>query len=507
MGKPKKSIGSFPIEILVYVARNVESEKDLSAFSQTCRYIHQATISTLYDRAKDDSTVMHWAVDKCRVKTIKYLLAAGADPDVPVQQDDPRASIHSLMREHQDLNIELLEMITIADKQNAIDIEAANKPAGEGDADGGCHDISEIMELDYTSLEDELCNYEDFSCSGSDACDLEDDSDDGWQHESGSDDEEDDDDNEPDDEDEEFDVSGYQVVNVPRDTTFPTRYYWTPLHAAARRGNKEIIALLLDHGANINALSHGYCRCSYPVATLPKDVPSPMHPLWTPLHTAICSGHYDAACFLLIRGASILVSTRGDGSVGNRVTALHSACYSGCTEFLKYLVQKRYQTSVNCEDHLGMTPISYAYYAGNWDCIEWLAENGANLDARLGDMTLFKHACLYSRFYEAYRLVELGASMDYSLQPVERTALQCCCSQPQASHRERIGGRDAARRRCIREDVIPPAADPLTPGRSSTYGWDCRVTSSRRGRPNRPRLQSLLASNPRLCGQNRIAEG
>ena len=468
MSHHEVSIAGFPVELLVYVARDVENDKDLSAFSRTCRSIHQAVISTLYDRAKDDPVVMHWAVDKCRVETVKYLLAAGADPDIPVLHNSPRTNIHSLMREHQDLNIELLEMVTIADKKNARAIEAANMPTDASDVDGDYHDISEIMELDYTSLEDELYNYEDVSCSGSDAEALEDeDSDDNFdeQLESGEDgDEDSDDDDESEDSDENYDERNVQATHFLEDMTFPSRYYWTPLHAAARRGNTEIISLLLDHGANINPLSRGYCGCSYPVDSFPSKLDWPMVPLWTPLHTAICSGHYYAACLLLIRGASTLVSTRGVGSDVNCVTALHSACYSACTDLVQLLLQGRYQTDINCEDHLKMTPMSYAYYAGNWDSITWLAENGADLNTRIGRFTLFRHACFYSRFHEARRLVELGASMDYDDDNVELTALQCCCHQPYLEYGGRVRiNRRAQKQVTERESIVRMLVDAGEP--------------------------------------------
>ena len=398
MDRDKASIVCLPVELLVYVARDLEYEDDLSAFSRTCRRIHGAVISILYDRVKNDPVILNWAAEKGRVGTVKYLLDAGTDPNLPQLSHFPRIFIASQLIEAQDLNIELLEMITLTDRK-----------------DGNCKDDGTM--INYASLEDELLNYEDYP-----EYDQLGDGDSSDESEADSEEEEDHIDDEPG----ENPLSG--------DRSFPTRNYWTPLHAAAKYGFIEIVKLLLDYGADINALARGYCGCSYPVDSLPKFNKTPVVPLWTPLHTAICSGNEHIACFLLWRGASTFVSTRGVGSKLERVTALHSACFSGCAHVYQYLIGERYQTDINCEDHLGMTPMSYAYYAAQWDSIHWLAKNGANLNARIGMFTLVKHACFYSRFYEARRLLELGADTEYSCpQPLNRQempVLHCCCQQP-----------------------------------------------------------------------------
>ena len=451
MDQDKVSILSLPVELLLDVAGNLKEEDDLSAFSRTCRRIHQETIYTLYDRVKNNPAILNWAAEKGRVETVKYLLAAGADPNLPEIKHHPRVTVKSRLNEAQDLNIKLLEMITLTDMSDAKDArdkKESNNAAGANEHEGNddTQDGVETEQIDYGSLEDELLYYGDYS--DSDGVDDEDDEDfsgSDYDPERDSEEEEDHDDDESEDGDDPF----------IGDQTFPTRNYWTPLHAAAYRGFIEIVELLLDYGADINALSRGYCACTNPVDCLPTLVERHEVPLWTPLHAAICSGNERIAGFLLRRGASTFVSTRGLGSQLGRVTALHSACYSGCTRVLKLLINKDYQTDIDCEDHLGMTPMSYAYYMGQWESIYLLAENGASLDTHIGDFSLFRHACLYCRFYEARDLLELGADSEYLPKPLKMSAVHCCCMNPYVSSQGRIRmPRRASRQVSLRDFMV-----------------------------------------------------
>ncbi|WP_245970163.1 ankyrin repeat domain-containing protein [Wolbachia endosymbiont of Bemisia tabaci] len=58
----------------------------------------------------------------------------------------------------------------------------------------------------------------------------------------------------------------------------------TPLHIAVRYGHKEVAELLLNKGANVNAVERRK---------------------WTPLHTAVKSGKVEVAELLLDRGANV----------------------------------------------------------------------------------------------------------------------------------------------------------------------------------------------------------
>ncbi|POS69943.1 hypothetical protein DHEL01_v211666 [Diaporthe helianthi] len=58
---------------------------------------------------------------------------------------------------------------------------------------------------------------------------------------------------------------GGLYLDSERDGNMPFRsvdsFYWTPLHVAVLRNDVELLALLLDHGADPNAAGRGVCQC------------------------------------------------------------------------------------------------------------------------------------------------------------------------------------------------------------------------------------------------------
>lgn len=77
---------------------------------------------------------------------------------------------------------------------------------------------------------------------------------------------------------------------------------WTPLHAAAYNGYKDVAELLLTKGADVNAKTNT---------------------AWTPLHVAAYSGHKDVVELLLTKGADIYAKA------SNGWTPLRAAAKAG----------------------------------------------------------------------------------------------------------------------------------------------------------------------------------
>lgn len=183
----------------------------------------------------------------------------------------------------------------------------------------------------------------------------------------------------PSDSETESEGSDYGVANVERThwEELNEKRYWTPPHSAAQWDHNAIVNLLMDDGARADVASVGLCDCVFPHHWTQKGrpFPKPSLPQLPPLHTAICHGHDSTAALLLSREASVLVTSTPGGDSVLRPTALHTACASGSTSFARNLIQQ-YQPDVEVRDHLGQSPVSYAYFTGMWDCIDLLVEPG-----------------------------------------------------------------------------------------------------------------------------------
>ncbi|OAB82242.1 ankryin [Wolbachia endosymbiont of Laodelphax striatellus] len=103
----------------------------------------------------------------------------------------------------------------------------------------------------------------------------------------------------------------------------------TPLHIAVRYVHKEVAELLLNKGANVNAVERRK---------------------WTPLHTAVKSGKVEVAELLLDRGANVNAVDNLD------MTPLHFALKYNREELVRLLLDRG--ANVNAVDKKGRTPLS-----------------------------------------------------------------------------------------------------------------------------------------------------
>jgi ankyrin repeat protein/cell division protein FtsB len=123
---------------------------------------------------------------------------------------------------------------------------------------------------------------------------------------------------------------------------------YTPLHWAVETGHVEIIRLLLQNGADVNAKSNvGH----------------------TPLHCSAWNGHVDILHLLVENGANLEVQNID----GNR--ALHFATYHGNLPLLQELIS-RYHVDINARDNDGRTALSCARMFGRTEISTFLRANG-----------------------------------------------------------------------------------------------------------------------------------
>jgi uncharacterized protein len=122
---------------------------------------------------------------------------------------------------------------------------------------------------------------------------------------------------------------------------------YTALHLAAYFGRLEVARLLLEHGADPNAVAHNDSRV-------------------TPLHSAVSARHRDLAGLLLALGASANTVQKGGW------TPLHAAARNGDEAIVDLLLLRGADPSRPADD--GLTPIDMAEEAGFGPLAEMLRE-------------------------------------------------------------------------------------------------------------------------------------
>lgn len=154
-----------------------------------------------------------------------------------------------------------------------------------------------------------------------------------------------------------------------QDMEAENEYDWTALHMAARRGHAVIVQLLVDKGANVNAVTEVFEHY-----TGTSEV--------TALHLAARNGYEKVLDILLNNGADIDLQTeRGE-------TALHWAAEKGHVGAIALLLNKGANLEAKSRDEY--TPLCTAALGGQEACVKILIERGADLSvAPNGDSLLY----------------------------------------------------------------------------------------------------------------------
>ncbi|KAK4882034.1 hypothetical protein RN001_005353 [Aquatica leii] len=162
----------------------------------------------------------------------------------------------------------------------------------------------------------------------------------------------------------------------------------TPLHEAAQFSQSEVIALLLEHGATVDALKRAdwtplMLACtkiteeSYKCVELLLQKRALLNLAnkdgWSALHLISREGSGPILQLLCNHGLDIFVVTK------NGRTALHVACLHGHLEIVKLLLN--FGLKVDVVDNCGNTPLHESILGGCVEICDYLLRYGADLNA------------------------------------------------------------------------------------------------------------------------------
>jgi ankyrin repeat protein len=213
-------------------------------------------------------------------------------------------------------------------------------------------------------------------------------------------------------------------------------YDLTPLHCAAEKHNLSLVALLLEHGAEVNATTteerwfSGHRRTPLYVALreeynevehLPviralleaganPNINAYTSPPDTPLTLALEHGEMETAKLLVAHGAHINRKRPSGGGVSSRtlpvVVATEHAVRHNDLPPLKWLL--KLEANPNVKVMFDVTPLGIAAKSGNLAVIQALIQAGADVNWQHG--SALTRAAEHSNIEVVQRLLELGAT-------------------------------------------------------------------------------------------------
>jgi len=152
------------------------------------------------------------------------------------------------------------------------------------------------------------------------------------------------------------DLVEHLILTCPQDIDARGVYHPAALHGAIVKGNVDITALLLEHGADVTVLNN-------------DD--------WTPLHEASRRAHLDIVELLLDHHADVDIRDK------NGSTPLSCASVEGRLDTTRVLLRRG--ASVDSRDNDGWTPLKLASRDGHLDIARMLLRGGAAVDSRDND--------------------------------------------------------------------------------------------------------------------------
>uniref|UniRef100_A0AAQ4QIG6 Ankyrin 1, erythrocytic b n=1 Tax=Gasterosteus aculeatus aculeatus TaxID=481459 RepID=A0AAQ4QIG6_GASAC len=159
----------------------------------------------------------------------------------------------------------------------------------------------------------------------------------------------------------------------------------TPLHCAARNGHARIIEILLEHGAPIQAKTKNglspihmsaqgdHMDCVRQLLQYNAEIDDITLDHLTPLHVAAHCGHHRMAKVLLDKGA------KANARALNGFTPLHIACKKNHMRSMDLLL--KHSASLEAVTESGLTPLHVAAFMGHLNIVKNLIQRGASPNA------------------------------------------------------------------------------------------------------------------------------
>jgi len=148
----------------------------------------------------------------------------------------------------------------------------------------------------------------------------------------------------------------------------------TPLHLAVEKGSKEIVKLLLKHGAHVDSACDFIFWEGCTPQLLGVEETSTSWEGYTPLWLAAKKGHEEVVKLLLECGANINAQDKYGRSL------LHFVVEEGQKKVVQLLLE--YRPNVNTQDKNGKTALHFAVERRQKEFVHLLLECGANVDAQ-----------------------------------------------------------------------------------------------------------------------------
>jgi len=200
-----------------------------------------------------------------------------------------------------------------------------------------------------------------------------------------------------------------------------TKFGWTAFLLAANGGHTEVARMLLDRGVDVNmktnegmtgligAASYGHTETVELLLDRGADVNARNRYGLTPLMSAAEGGHSEIVRMLLDKGADVHTTSSGGA------TAFSLAASKGSTDILRMLLEEGANINEASDD--GDTALMAAAAGGRTDAVKFLLQRGADVNARENTYgwTPLMRSIMSGRASTVDALIDAGANTNTAL--------------------------------------------------------------------------------------------